>query len=82
MTEFTWLISPWKNGRHFTDDIFKWIFMNEMVFSLIQISQKFVPNSPIDNKPSLVQVMAWHRTGDKPFHEAMLNQFTDAYMWH
>ena len=24
--------------------------------------------------------MAWHRTGDKPLSEPMLNQFTDAYM--
>ena len=29
-----------------------------------QISLKFVPRSPIDNKAALVQVMAWRRTGD------------------
>ena len=38
--------------------------------------------SPIDNKPELVQVMAWRRTGDKPLPETMLTQFTDAYMQH
>ena len=34
----------------------------------------------MDNKPALVQVMAWRRTGDKPLPELMLIQFTDAYM--
>ena len=48
----------------------------------IQISLKIVPRSPIDNKPAVVQVMAWRRTGDKPLPELMLTQFTDAYMRH
>ena len=38
------------------DDIFKCIFLNEN--DRIQISLKFVPKSPLDNKPALVQVMA------------------------
>ena len=29
-------------------------------------------------KTALVQVMDWHRTGDKPLSEIMLTQFTDA----
>ena len=32
----------------------------------ILISLKFIPESPIDNKPAMVQVMAWRRTGGKP----------------
>ena len=40
------------------------------------------PKGPIDSKSALVQVMAWHRTGNKPLPEPMLAQFTDAYMWH
>ena len=48
------------------DDIFKLIFLNENDRIPIQISLKFVLRSPIDNKPPLVQVMAWRRTGDKP----------------
>ena len=32
----------------------------------------FVPKSPIENKPELVQVMAWRRTGDKPLPEPLL----------
>ena len=62
------------------DDIFKIIFLNENDRIQIQISLKIVPRSPMDSKPALVQVMAWHRTGTKPLPEPMLTQFTDAYM--
>ena len=65
-----------------SDDIFKCIFLNENDKILIQISLKCVPGSTIDNKPALVQVMAWHRIGDKPLPEPMMAQFTDAYMRH
>ena len=59
------------------DDIFKCIFLNENDIIPLQISLKFVPRSPVDNKPALVQIMAWHRTGDKPLPQPMLTQFTD-----
>ena len=64
------------------DNIFKWIFLNENGRILIQISLKFVPRSPIDNNPALVQVMVWRRAGDKPLPEPMMTQFTEAYMRH
>ena len=64
------------------DDLFKCIFMNEKDRIPIQISLKFVPMTPIDNTPELVQVMAWHWTGDKPLHEPMMTQFIDAFMRH
>ena len=64
------------------DDIFKCIFLNEHDKIAIQISLKHVPRNPIDNKPALVQVMAWRRTGDKPLSEPMMTQFSDAYMRH
>ena len=32
------------NGRHFAEDIFKCIFLNENVWIRIKISLKFVPN--------------------------------------
>ena len=63
-------------------DIFKCIFLAENDTIPIQISLKFLPRSPIDNKPALVQVMAWRRIGDKPFRESMMTPFTDPYMWH
>ena len=43
----------------FLDD-FSW-----MKSSVFNISLKFVPTGPIDNNPALVQIMAWHRIGDK-----------------
>ena len=47
------------------DDIFKCIFLNENDRIPIQISLKLVPMSPVDNKPVLVQVMAWrHQTSN------------------
>ena len=69
-----WLktLRPRQNGRHFPDDIFKWIFLNENVWISINISLKFVPRGPINNIPTLVQVMAWRRPGDKPLSEPMM----------
>ena len=64
------------------DDIFKIIFLNENGRIPIQISLRFVPKSPIDNKPALIQVMAWRRTGDKPLPESMITQFIDEDMCH
>ena len=64
------------------DDIFKCIFFSENGRIPIQISLKLIPKGPIDNKPALVQVMAWCRTGDKPLCEPMMTQFTEAYMRH
>ena len=47
---------------------------------LISIYLKIVPISPIDNEPSLYQIMAGRRTGDKPISEPMMEYFTNAYM--
>ena len=73
---------PGQNGRHFTDDIFRCVFVTEKFCILIKISLKFVPRGPNDNNPALVKIMAWRGIGDKPLSEPMLNQFIDAYMWH
>ena len=65
-------LRPRQNGRHFADDIFKWIFLNENVSIPIKILLKFVPQGPINNTPALVQMMAWRRPGDKPLSEPMM----------
>ena len=65
-------LRPRQNGRHFADDIFKCIFLNENVSIAIKISLKFVPKGPISNIPSLVQIMAWRRPGNKPLSEPMM----------
>ena len=73
------LIPPWvnplrprQNGRHSADDTLNRIFVNENVRISIEISLKFVPGGPINNIPSLVQIMAWRRPGDKPLSESMM----------
>ena len=60
------------NGHHFTDDIFKCIFLNEIVWIQIKISLKFVPPGPINNIPALVQIIACRRPGDKPLSGPMM----------
>ena len=65
-------LRPRPNRRHFADDILKRIFLNENVRISIEISLKFVPRGPINNIPSLVQIMAWRRPGDKPLSEPMM----------
>ena len=60
-----------QNGRHFPDDIFKCISLNENVCISIKISLKFVPGGPNHNFQPLVQ-MAWRRPGDKPLSELMM----------
>ena len=70
-----------QNGWHVEDRIFKCIFLNENIWSSIDISLKFVPKGQIDNFASLVhnglaptrrQSVIW--TNDE--------RFTDAYMCH
>ena len=61
-----------QNGRHFPDNIFKVIFIYQSFCILIKISLKFIPQSPINNIPALVQIMAWRRQGDKPLSESMM----------
>ena len=65
-------LRPRQNGRHFADDIFKCIFLDENVWIPIKISLKFVPKGPINNIPALVQIMAWRRPGDKPLSKPMM----------
>ena len=65
-------LRPRRNRRDFADDIFKRISLNEDVLISIKISLKFIPKSPINNIPALVQIMAWRRPGDKPLSEAMM----------
>ena len=60
------------NSRHFADDIFNPIFVNENIWIPIKISLKFVPKGSSNNIPALVQIMAWRRPGDKPLFEPVV----------
>ena len=53
-------LKPRQNGRHFAHNTFKCIFSNENIWISIRILLRFVPKGPINNIPSLVQIMAWH----------------------
>ena len=86
-------LRPRQNKRHFTDDIFKCIFLNENVWIAIIISLKFVPKGPINNIQALVQIMDWRRPGDKPLSEPMMvslpthicitrPQWVNTIFWH
>ena len=79
---YVWLNTsrPRQNGRHFSDDIFKRIFLKANCLILIKISLKFVLQGPLNNIPALVQTMAWYRSGDKPLSESMMVLFDDAYI--
>ena len=48
-------LRPRHNGRHFEDDIFKCIFLNEKTIP-IKMSLKCVPMGAINNIPALVQI--------------------------
>ena len=73
-----------QNGYSFAGSIFKCILWNEndRIPNPIQISMKFIAYVLIDNKPALVQIMAWRRPGDKLLSEPMMDSITDAYMHH
>ena len=65
-------LRPRQNGRHFADDILKWIFLNDNAWVSIKIQLKCVSKGPNYIIPALVQIMAWHRPGDKPLSETVM----------
>ena len=65
-------LRPGQNGHYFADNISKSILLNGHCYILIQISLKFVPKGSIDNKPTLVKIMAWRRSGDKLLSKPMM----------
>ena len=66
-------LRPRQNGRHFADDNFKCIFLNENAWISL------VPEVRSNNIPALVQIMAWRRRGDKPLSEPMMLVYRRIY---
>ena len=66
------ILRPWQIAAISQDNIFRCIFLNENVWMLLKISLKCVPKVRMNNIPTLVQIMAWHRPGDKPLSEPMI----------
>ena len=58
---------------------FSWSFSYEniIVFDLNPLS--FVPKGPINNRTTLVQLMAWWNTDDKPLLPPMMCQFINSF---
>ena len=65
-------LRPKQDGRHFADDIFKCIFLNESVCISLKISLKFIRKVRINNIPTLFQIMACRRPDDKPLSETIM----------
>ena len=65
-------LRPRQNGRHFPDDIFKCIFLNENVYISIKA------NGSVNNISALVRIMAWHRPGDKPSVQFSSTVYSDS----
>ena len=61
-----------QNCHHFTDDIFKCIFLNDNHgFRRYDFTEVCSAGSN-NNIPALVQIMAWCRPGNKPLSEPMM----------
>ena len=67
-TSFDWAINIYKR------------FPKEHSIFLIKISLMFIVTDVTDYKPTLVQVMVWRRTVDKPIPEPMLTRVPHKYM--
>ena len=61
-------IEPWKNGRYLALDICKAFSQNFYILTDTdkKISLKFVLGGPTSITSSLVQIMAWRGSGNKP----------------
>ena len=57
-------------------------FLNENRLILIHIAPKFVPSGPINYKLTLVQMMVWYRTDDRPITHPILTKFSNAIRHH
>ena len=63
---------PMQNVYCVADDIFKWIFLIELIGISMKISLKFVPGGSINNSQAFVQIMAWYRPRDNWLSEPMM----------
>ena len=59
---------PGQNGRNFAEDTFKCIFLSENYYIRLKFYWS-LSLMVIDDKPRLIQTMAWYQTVDKPWYE-------------
>ena len=53
-------------------DNFKLIFFNENFVFQFRFHCNLFPRGLINNKPALIQLMAYHQTGNKPLSEPII----------
>ena len=63
-----------------TQTTFSSAFFWKKIWIPTEISLKFVPKGPINNIPSLVQIMAWRHPGNKPLSEPMMVSYWRIYV--
>ena len=64
-------LKPKQNGHHFADNIFKYTLIKK-VRILIKISLKLFSSGQFNNKPAVIEIIAWCLTGIKPLFEPIL----------
>ena len=64
-----WIERKWPS---FSRRHFQMHFLVSKLWIPNKIPLKFVPKGPINNVPALVQIISWHRPGDKPLSEPMM----------
>ena len=67
-----------QKGRHFGDDISN-LYAGKII---CQVWSKchFVPMRPIDDNPTLIQIMTRYRTGGKSLFESVMDKFIVAFI--
>ena len=68
------------HGDKITDDNFKYNLLNEIYVLVYLFSLNSNPYCVIDKRLSLIQIMAWGRTGAKPLSKPTTTQSNDAYV--
>ena len=69
---------PKQNGRHFTDNIFKCIFLNEYIYiNFAKYFTEVVPNTQINNIPALVQI-----SFNELKHISETDMYLDYFLWN
>ena len=71
-SDLQWIFWLTHWGCHFAGDIFICIFLSDNLLISLNVSLRFVPEVRIYNIPSLIQIMAWRRPGDKLLSESMV----------
>ena len=71
-------LSQIQNVRHFPDDIFERILVNEKLWISITVSPEFLTQCQVDNVPALVRIMVWRRQATSHY----LNQWWCSLLTH